>query len=317
MNLKILKANLFLFMAALVWGSTFVAQRVGMDHLGPLTYTGVRFSLGALCLLPLVLARRNRLPVAPTVGAVERWRPVWGGVLAGTAMFAGINLQQIGLVSTTAGNAGFITGLYVVIVPILGLVWGTRPSPGVWLGALLGASGLYYLSVDSQFSLSPGDGWVLACAFAWAGHVWVVGWLSPRMDSFVLAFGQAAVCAALSLFLALLTEEFDPAAIWMAAVPILWGGVMSVAVGFTLQVAGQKDSPPVHAAIILQLEAVVAAVSGWIILGETMTARSSLGAALMLAGMILAQLWDLFQKKSHGSSQPATDRFTTKARAVK
>ena len=292
MNYRVLKANLILFTAALVWGTTFVAQRVGMDHVGPLTYTAVRFTLGALFLLPWAWFRRHRR-YPGFEGAGGRWLPLWAGVLAGTAMCAGINLQQIGLVRTTAGNAGFITGLYVIIVPILGYLWGHRPSLGVWIGAVLGAVGLYLLSVTSEFSLRPGDGWVLACAFAWGGHVWIVAWLSPKMDSYVLAFGQASVCAMLSFIMAAFTEEMSWAALVPAWLPILWGGIMSVGVGFTLQVIGQKNSPAAHAAIILSLEAVVAAVSGWLILGETMSPRGAWGAGLMLAGMLIAQLWTM------------------------
>lgn len=292
MNLKILKANVLLFTAAVVWGTTFVAQRAGMEHVGPLTYSGVRFALGALFLLPFML-RRRRLGAMTPQGHGYTWLPVWGGVLAGIVMAAGINLQQVGLVYTTAGKAGFITGLYVVFVPILGLFLKQRPGLGVWIGAPLGAAGLYLMSVTEGFSLASGDAWVLACAVAWAIHVLLLGWLSPRMDSYILAFGQAAVCSVLSLTAAFWTEDVSWAGCLAAWQYILYGGIMSVGVGFTLQVIGQKDSPPAHAAIILQLEAVVAAVSGWAILGEIMTVRALIGAALMLAGMLTAQLWVL------------------------
>ncbi|MEW5725978.1 MAG: DMT family transporter [Thermodesulfobacteriota bacterium] len=290
---RILRANTLLFLAAVVWGCTFVAQRAGMDHLGPLGFTGLRFTLGALCLLPLAWLRRRVPP--PDFLSAGKWTWLWGGGLAGVIMFAGINLQQIGLVQTTAGNGGFITGLYVVIVPLMGLLWASRPGLGVWTGAVLGAVGLYLLSVTKGFRLTPGDGWVLACAFVWAIHVWILGWLSPRMDSCVLAFGQAAVCAVLSWIAALLWEEMTWAGVVAAWLPLLWGGFMSVAVGFTLQVMGQKDSPPAHAAIILSLESVVAAVSGRLLLQESMTSRALLGAGLMLAGMLIAQLWAVYR----------------------
>ncbi len=292
MNTRILRANLLLFTAAVVWGTTFVAQRIGMDYVGPLTYSGVRFAMGSLFLLPFVLRRRNLGAMTPN-GTHGKWLPVWGGCLAGAAMAAGINLQQVGLVYTTAGKAGFITGLYVVIVPILMLFWRQRPGLGAWIGASLGAAGLYLMSVTEGFSLAPGDAWVLACAFVWACHVLIVGWLSPKMDSYILAFGQASVCALISLAVAVFTEDITLAGLKAAWLCLLYGGIMSVGVGFTLQVVGQKDSPPAHAAIILQLEAVVAALSGWIILNETMSSRALLGAGLMLAGMLLAQLWAL------------------------
>ncbi|MFH1138591.1 MAG: DMT family transporter [Pseudomonadota bacterium] len=290
MNTRVIRANILLFTAAVVWGTTFVAQRVGMDHLGPLSYTASRFTLGALVLLPLAWMRRGQKPPA-VFGPPRPFTPVIGGLSAGLVMFAGINLQQVGLVETTAGNAGFITGLYVVFTPLLGLLGGIRPGGGVWLGGTLGAVGLYLLSVTDQFTLRPGDGWVLACAFCWAGHAWILGWFSPRMDSFVLAFGQTFVCAVLSWTAALFLEPLSLSAMLAGWIPIAYGGIMSAGVGFTLQVMGQKDSPPAHAVIILQLEAVVAAVSGWLILDESMSARAGLGALLMLAGMLTAQLW--------------------------
>lgn len=300
MNLKVLKANALLLTAAVVWGSTFVAQRVGMDNLGPLSYTAIRFTMGAFFLLPLAWRRRGGIPVnrtePPSAGMVVK-----ASILAGLAMFAGINLQQIGLVHTTAGNAGFITGLYVVIVPLMGLIWGAKPGAGVWIGVAMGASGMYLLSVTEDFSLTQGDGWVLACAFAWAVHVWIVSWLSPKMDTCVLACGQATVCGGLSWLAALIMgETITVQAASAAWLPLLWGGIMSVGVGFTLQVAGQKDSPAFHAAIILSMEAVVAAISGWLILDETMTVRAAIGAGLMLTGMLIAQLWDFIKSPVAG-----------------
>ncbi|MBU2489446.1 MAG: DMT family transporter [Proteobacteria bacterium] len=290
MDAKALRGNLLLFTAALVWGATFVAQRQGMDHMGPLTFSGVRFLAGALCLLPLaMMARRRGFLKAAIAG--RPWLPLWGSLLSGTLMALGINFQQVGLVWTTAGKAGFITGLYVVIVPVFGLFWKQRPGPGVWVGAPLAAAGLYFLSVTGGFTLAKGDGWVLVCAFAWAFQVLAVGWLSPRMDSFVLAFGQALVCAAWSLALAFVLEDPTLASLKAAWFPLAFGSIASVAVGFTLQVIGQRDAPPAHAAIILQLESVFAALAGWAILGEIMGDRALLGAGLMMTGMVTAQVW--------------------------
>lgn len=298
MEKKIIKANALLFLAALVWGSTFVAQRVGMDHMGPFFFSGSRFALGAVFLLPLTWWGHRRRP-STGPGPYGTWLPLWGSVLAGTALFAGINLQQVGLVYTTAGKAAFITGLYVIIVPILGLYWGQRPGLGLWIGAPLGAAGLYFLSVKASFELAPGDGWILLCAVVWAIHVLILGWLSPRMSSFVLAFGQSAVCAVLSLLTAWCVEDVTLPRLSEGAIPVIYGGIMSVALGFTLQVIAQKDSPPAHAAVILQLEAVVGAVSGWLFLGEVMGPRAIAGASMMLAGMLIAQLWPLSRRRAY------------------
>jgi len=287
------KGNIYLFLAALAWGSTFVVQRTAMDHLGPFTYSGIRFLLGSLFLLPLALYRfRNRRPSAWQRKQMGKWLPIWGSLLAGTLVFLGINLQQIGLISSTAGKGGFITGLYVIIVPVIGLFLGQRINVGVWIGAPLAVVGLYLLSVTESLSLAPGDGWILACAFVWAFQVVLVGWLSPRIDSIVLAVGQAFVCAILSLAVAVCIEDINMAAISDAGFDLVYGGIVSVGLGFTLQVAGQKYSQATHAAIILQLEAVFAALSGWLFLNEVLSSRAFTGVVLMFAGMLIAQLYD-------------------------
>jgi len=281
-----LKSDSLLLLTALIWGFAFVAQRVGMAHVGPFTFNGVRFALGCLVLLPLVLRAR------PGSGQA-RGGPglLWGGALAGAALFAGASLQQVGLVYTTAGNAGFITGLYVVIVPLLGLFVGHRTNAGSWLGALLAAAGLYLLSVTEGFAMAFGDLLELAGAVCWAGHVLIIGWLSPRTDSTRLAFVQFAACALLSLLTAALTESVQLDGLVRAALPIFYGGALSVGVAYTLQIVAQRDAHPAHASILLSLEAVFAALGGWLLLGETLRPRGLLGCALMLSGMLLSQLW--------------------------
>ena len=285
------RGNIYLFLAAFFWGTTFVVQRTAMDHLGPFTYSGIRFLLGSLFLLPLALYRfRNRRPSEWQRKKLGKWLPVWGSLLAGTLVFFGINLQQIGLVSSTAGKGGFITGLYVIIVPVIGLFLGQRVNVGVWIGAPLAVVGLYLLSVTDTFTLAPGDGWILACAVVWAFQVVTVGWLSLRIDSIILAVGQSLVCALLSLGVGLSIEQVSLGAVMNAGFDLVYGGIVSVGLGFTLQVAGQKYAPPTHAAIIMQLEAVFAALSGWFFLQEILSIRALAGAALMLVGMLVAQL---------------------------
>lgn len=305
MPAKSLKADILLLLTATIWGFAFVAQRVGMDFVGPFTFNGVRFALGSLSLLPLIWLmqrQKNRAPaVIPQAGGMELLR---GGLLAGLALFLGASLQQVGLVYTTAGNAGFITGLYVVIVPILGLIWHQRPALGTWLGAILATSGLFLLSVTDDFSIAYGDSLVLIGAFIWAGHVLLIGWLSPRMDALKLSAIQFAVCALLSLLTALAIESIRLDGIIAAAVPIFYGGLFSVGIAYTLQVVAQRDAHPAHTAIILSLEGVFAALGGWLLLGEVLTPRGLFGCALMLGGMLLSELWNVLRPPRPAVPQP-------------
>jgi len=285
------KANIYLLLTAIIWGTGFVAQRAGMDNVGPFIFNGLRFTLGTLSLVPLILWQSRKGPPVPAGPHTDRKFFLRGVLFAGLALFGGVSLQQIGLVHTTAGKAGFITGLYVVIVPFMGLFLGQRASLGGGIGAVLAAAGLFLLSVNEDFSLSPGDAWVLAGAFIWAGHVLILGWLSPKLDCVKLAAGQFAVCAILSMATALIFETNTLAGIMAAAVPIIYGGIMPVGVAYTLQVVGQKHARPTPAAIILSLESAFAALSGWVILNELMDSRAVMGCALMFTGMLVTQVW--------------------------
>jgi drug/metabolite transporter (DMT)-like permease len=309
----VLANDSLLLLTAVIWGMAFVAQRMGMEHVGPFTYNAVRFALGALSLVPLIVVRRVRAAAASAraggalaagvLAAAESPHAAGGadgaavpvgslaaGLLAGGVLFVGASLQQIGLVSTTAGKAGFITGLYVVLVPLAGLAWGQRAGWSAWAGALLSVAGLFLLSVTAAFTIGRGDLFVLVGAFFWAGHVQVVGWLSPRTDPVRLSCIQFAVCSLASAGGALLSEQVIPAGILAAAWPIVYGGVLSVGVAYTLQVVAQRRAPPAHAAIILSLESVFAAIGGSLVLGERLGARGVAGCAIMFAGMILSQV---------------------------
>lgn len=301
MDTHTVKSDILLLLTAMIWGFAFVAQRVGMDFVGPFTFNGVRFALGALALLPFIAAPRlksfsSRHPVP----AKTRLDSIAPGAAAGVVLFLGSSLQQMGLVYTTAGNAGFITGLYVVMVPMIGLIWRHRPGAGTWIGTVLAASGLYLLSVTDSFELAPGDSLVLMSAVMWAIHVLIIGWLSPRKDPLVLACSQFAVCSVLSLIVAVAIETITLEGLSNATVPILYGGVLSVGLAYTLQVVAQRNAPPAHAAVILSLEGAFAALGGRLLLAEYLTARGCTGCALMLAGMLLSQLWGkgLFRRGS-------------------
>ena len=280
-----LQANFLLLLTATIWGFAFVAQRVGMLHIGPYTFNAIRFALGGLSLIPLIVAtRRRREHKAPLR------RLLLGGLLAGAVLFAGASAQQVGLVYTTAGKAGFITGLYVVLVPLVGLLWGDRAPWLTWVGAIVAVVGLYFLTVTERLTLAAGDAWVLLGALFWTTHVHLIARLIRRIDPLPLAAVQFAVCSLLSGATALFTESITWLGIDAALVPILYGGFMSVGVAYTLQVVAQRHADPTPAAIIMSLESAFAALGGWLLLSERLDTRGFLGAILMMAGMILAQL---------------------------
>jgi drug/metabolite transporter (DMT)-like permease len=288
-----LKADGLLMLTALIWGAAFVAQRLGMEHVGPFTFNGIRFALGALALQPLIWKMQQTRQREGGGTGVPSGRIMRCGLLAGCVLFAGAALQQVGIVYTTAGKAGFITGLYVVMVPLFGLFLGNRAGAGTWIGAVAAAAGLYLLSVNEDFTIAYGDVLELIGAVFWAGHVLLISRLSPGMDgtdAVKLAASQFVVCSALSLGFGIALEPITLAGISGAAVPLLYGGLMSVGVAYTLQVVAQRDADPAHAAIILSLEAVFAAVAGYFMLGEVLALRALIGCGLMLGGMLLSQL---------------------------
>lgn len=301
MNSRTLRADILLFITAVIWGLAFVAQRVGMDHVGPLTFNGIRFALGALALIPLIL-HMQKSRTSNATGA-DRKKMLIGGGLLGIALFVGASLQQMGLAgpqlakfgfeATTAGKAGFITGLYVVFVPIFGLFLAQKTGWGTWVGAGLAVIGMYLLSVTSDLAISFGDMLVLVSAVFWAGHVLLVGKLSPGLDAvdaIKLSTIQFSACAILSLIGAVATEEITLTGLIGAAPAIAYGGFLSVGVAYTLQVIAQRDAQPAHAAVLLSLEAVFGAIGGCLMLGEVLSLRALIGCGLMLAGMLLSQL---------------------------
>lgn len=288
MQSQALRADLLMLLTALIWGSAFVAQRLGMDNIGPFLYTGLRFALASLALLPVLalLQRGKRQVPQPITRSL-----LLGGVIMGVVLALGINLQQVGLLFTSVTNSGFITGLYVIVVPILGLFIGQRSGLGIWLGASLAVVGMFLLSVGDGFSVAPGDWLQLTGAFVWGVHVLLVGFFASHHDPLRLALIQFVTCAVISLFLALCFENATLDGVIEAAPAILYGGLLGVAVGFTLQVVAQQHAIASHAAIILSLEAVFAAIAGALLLNEVLEPRGYLGCALMFAGMLIAQLW--------------------------
>ncbi len=277
------QADGLLLVTAIIWGFAFVAQRAGMEHIGPFVFNTLRFALGCLSLLPLIWWRKN----APT----QPFRQLMTGSLAaGSLLFAGSSLQQIGLVYTTAGKAGFITGLYIVLVPFIALFWRHKTENNTWIGALLAVIGLFMLSMTDELTLAYGDLLELIGALFWAGHVLLIGWLCRRIDPVRLALGQFLVCTLLSLGSALIWEQFEMRTIAAVWIPISYAGILSVGVAYTLQVVAQRHAPAAHAAIILSLESVFAALGGWLLLNESLGLRGLLGCSIMLIGMLVSQL---------------------------
>ncbi len=280
------KSDFVLLFVATIWGLAFVAQRVGMEHVGPFTFNGIRFVLGSLSLLPVIYFRRKQPSVVKADGLLR------SGTISGVFLFFGISLQQVGIVYTTAGKAGFITGLYVIFVPIFGLfIRQNKTSTGTWIGAVCAALGMYLLSVTKDLTINFGDLLVLFSAIAFALHLIVIEKFSNRFSTAELSLVQCVVCSLLSLIAAGVYETFILSDILAVAIPLIYGGVFSVGIAYSLQIYGQKNSPASHAAIILSLESVVAAFGGWIILNEILSGRAFIGCVLMLSGMIISQLW--------------------------
>ncbi len=289
---RIFRADGLLLLTALIWGFAFVAQRSGMRDIGPFAFNGVRFALGTLSLLPLLIlgkrqARSSQEEEGAGLGPLAKTG--WAA-LAGLVLFLGASLQQVGLVYTTASNAGFITSLYVILVPLIGACLGRPSGLRIWMGAVLAVIGLFILSIGAGFAMAPGDLLQLVGAFFWAGHILLINRLVDRMEALEIAVGQFATCSLLSLGVALIREPAPFAGLGPAAIPILYGGLLSIGVAYTLQIVAQKTAHPAHASIILSMEALFAAIGGVLFLREPLTLRLALGGVLMLTGMIISQL---------------------------
>lgn len=309
MNGKTMRNSFLLFLTACIWGFAFVSQSKGMEAMGPFTFNGVRSLLGALVVLPLVLCRLHKrkaeiagtkeLSAAPCErGTGINWRlTVTGGLFCGLFYAAASTLQQFGIAYTTVGKAGFITTLYIIFVPLFGLFLGKRIAGRVWMGAGLAAAGMYMLCMTESLSLTPGDFLVFAGAVLFALHILVIDYYSPRTEGVILSFIQLFVCGAGCLTLAFLFENPSLMQIKEGMIPVLYAGIMSCGVAYTLQIVGQKGVNPTAASLILSLESVVAALAGFLAykLGflktdQTLTARQIAGCAVVFAAVLLVQL---------------------------
>ena len=299
-------------LTACIWGFAFTAQRAGMSYIGPFTFNGIRFLLGGAALVPLLLFNGKKLRKSGN-NEKQSWKfLIISAAAAGICLFIGASLQQIGIVWTSAGNCGFLTGIYVVLVPVFGIFLGRKTGLQTWAGAVLALTGLFFVigGVDLR-AVNRGDILTIAGGVFWAAHVLLIDALVQKTNALRLACGQFIVCGLLSFAFALTNISgrlyggfgaelggpgFLPSKIVDAAVPLLYGGIMSVGVAYTLQVVAQRDAPPAHAAVILCMESVFAVIGGILLLSEKPGPRILLGFLLMLAGMLATQ-WDVIMKR--------------------
>lgn len=284
-------SSFLLFLAAFIWGVAFVAQSVGMDYMGPFTFNGARFLMGSVVLLPLVMIRRKKGKTnrKENLGYKET---LAGGICCGLALCAAALFQQFGIMYTTVGKAGFITTLYIIIVPIMGIFLGKKVSGKVWGGAFIAAFGMYLLCMSEQFALSKGDTYVFICAILFSVHILVIDYFSPKADGVELSCLQFLTAGVICSVIALMKEKPEIGCFIDGIIPLAYAGIMSSGVAYTLQIIGQKNMDPTIASLILSMESVVSMLAGWVILGQRLSSRELLGCALVFGAVILVQLPD-------------------------
>lgn len=300
MHKKSVKNTGMLFLAAIIWGFAFAAQSAGMDYVGPFTFNAVRCIIGAVVLVPVALIYKPEQISAP--GEKQEKNGSWfsrnktlllGGTACGLFLGVATNLQQIGIMSTSAGKAGFITALYIVLVPVAGLFFKKRCGIMVWLGVICSMIGLYLLCMaEGNLVLATGDIFLLGCAVVFTGHILVIDYFAPKVNGVWMSCIQFLVAGILSAIPMALTETPTPEAVWAAKLPILYAGVMSCGIAYTLQILGQKNYNPTVAVLILSLESCFSVLGGFIFLRESLSVRELSGCGLMFAAIILAQLPD-------------------------
>ena len=286
MKAKKIRSTACLFLTSVIWGVAFVAQRAGLEYVGSLTFNGIRFALGALPLIPItLLLERGAGHKAANIKAIR------AGIIGGVILFTAATLQQFGVeLTASAGKSGFITGLYVVLVPVLGVFLGRKAPVFVWLGAALACAGLYLLSMrGGSFSFALGDVALLVGALIWAVHILFVGHYADSVSPVRFSAVQFITCSLLSLAGAFLFEDVKASSIFAGYIPILYGGLLSVGIAYTLQIFGQRNVEPAKAAIIFSTESLFAALGGAVLLGEVMDAYGYIGCALIFAGIIISQ----------------------------
>lgn len=282
-----------LFLTACIWGSSFVAQSVGMDYIGPYTFNCLRFLIGGLVLLPVIFFSRHRKKDQKDRSkdrTLQKKEILCGGIVCGVVLCIASTLQQIGIIYTTAGKAGFLTAMYIVLVPVLGLFLKRKAGLQLWISVGLALIGLYLLCMKGAFSLNGGDVLLILCAVGFSVHIMVVDYFSPKLDGMILSCIQFLVAGLISGIGMLLSEQFDWHMVLLAAKPILYSGVLSCGVGYTLQVIAQKGLNPTVASLLMSLESVASVIAGFLVLHEVLSGRELLGCVFMFAAVILAQI---------------------------
>ena len=292
-----IKGALMLLGASFFWGTTFVAQMTGMEGIGPLSYAAARYFIGFLFLTAVLIFTKKSRAKERRVGKISRG--FLAGLISGVFLFLASSMQQISMLYTTAGKAAFITCLYIMFVPLAAVFLGKKILRENWIGAILALTGLYFLAINEAISINKGDVILFYSAFLWTAQILVIDKFANKVDILELSTAQIFLTAILSFISMLIFETPTLETITNAAIPIIYGGLMSSGVAFTLQIYGQKYAEPSAAAILMSFESIFGAVSSWLILGEVMTGREIFGCVLMIAGIIVTQ-WRVISGKSKG-----------------
>ena len=287
-----IKSSLILLLTATIWGVAFVAQSVGMEYIDPFTFNAIRCVLGGLVLIPVILVLKKKKETGAENQEKEDKKTLWtGGIACGVILCIASNLQQFGIMEASVGKSGFFTALYIVMIPVIGIFIGKRPGIKLWFCVALAVVGMYLLCMkDGSFTIERADIMLLLCALVFSFHILVVDYFSPKVDGVKMSCIQFFVCGVLSAVGMLFTETPDISNIQAAWLPLLYAGLLSCGVGYTLQIVGQKGINPVIASLIMSLESVISALAGWVILGQVLSPKEILGCILMFVAIIITQI---------------------------
>lgn len=287
-----LSSSLMLFLAACIWGFAFAFQSQGMEYMGPMTFNGIRFLIGAVVLIPVIFLFRKPGKKEP-VSKKDIKVTALGGVICGLCLFAASSLQQFGIQYTSVGKAGFLTTLYIILVPIIGIFFKRKVSVVVWIGAVLSVAGMYLLCVSETMSINKGDIFAFCCAIVFAFHILSVDYFAPKTNGIVLSCLQFLTSGVCAMICAIIFEKPAFSDVIGGIVPLLYVGVMSSGVAYTLQILGQKNADPTIASLIMSLESAVSVLGGWLVLNQKLTGKELLGCLIMFIAVVGVQVFDV------------------------